>query len=289
MFVAFSCLSLLVLSSASTSNVGVVAVSADDDVTDLMSMSPNEFVDSTGNSLLLNVSSIDTAGGGSSGSGGVATATGGTKHLRVLFLRNVTSCTMYSKKCFVKVLIWDYASLRSSFKVKTQSRKIIEYKSMEACSALSNGSSLRKECRLTYDELVARNLSLSFGMENLYLIRVRAKLVGIRNLEIEYLLDSSTDVEPSGNVSSISVSGGSSSAALVRVIRLEHRVIVTRPERFIDTFQVIYIVVFSILISVIMGILLDVDTLVKIIKMPFPVFIGFISQYLFMPLVNIFR
>lgn len=199
---------------------------------------------------------------------------------KIIFLKNSTYCTMYSKRCFVRVIIGDL-KLKKSLKIRTQSRKIIEFKSIESCLFTSNNSLVRKECKLAIDEY-NNNMNLNsfltingnnnisrFGVENFFLIRVRAKLVGIRNLEIEYL-----DQTSSKNVQDS------------RVVKLEHRVIVTRPDRFIDTFQVVYIVIFSILISVIMGILLDVSTLIKIIKMPIPVLIGFISQYLVMPLVS---
>lgn len=104
-------------------------------------------------------------------------------------------------------------------------------------------------------------------MENFFLIRLKPKLVGIKNLEIEY-------TESENENSSLR-------------LKFIHRVIITRPERFIDSFQMSYIVVFSVLISVIMGILLDMNTLIKIIKMPLPVLIGFISQYFFMPMVKL--
>ena len=64
-------------------------------------------------------------------------------------------------------------------------------------------------------------------------------------------------------------------------------VIVLRPNRFIDKFQDVYIIFFSVAIAICMGILLDPDALIKIIKMPVSVAIGFISQYLFMPLVSL--
>ena len=38
-------------------------------------------------------------------------------------------------------------------------------------------------------------------------------------------------------------------------------------------------------ISFMMGLLLDIDTLLKILKMPVPVFIGLGCQYVIMPLV----
>jgi hypothetical protein len=67
----------------------------------------------------------------------------------------------------------------------------------------------------------------------------------------------------------------------------KHNVIITSPVRFIDLFHEIFIGVFSIIISIIMGILLDTNTLIiRVIKTPIPVVIGFFAQYLFMPMVK---
>ena len=66
----------------------------------------------------------------------------------------------------------------------------------------------------------------------------------------------------------------------------KHSVIITSPERLVDSIQTYYVIVFQALISVFMGILLDVKTIVKIVKMPIPVIIGFITQYFGMPLVS---
>lgn len=190
-----------------------------------------------------------------------ASTTSSSSSSKILFLKNSTSCIMYSKKCYIRVILTE-ASIKKSLKIKTKSKtkKFIEFKTIDAClPSAFNMSVIRRECRL-FD-----NYTLLYKPNQLFVVRVRAKLVGTEYLEFEYF-----DSEKS-----------------TRVMQT-HTVIVTRPERFIDDFQMVYIVVFSIFISVIMGILLDVDTLIKIIKMPFPVLIGFVSQYLFMPMV-IFR
>ena len=67
---------------------------------------------------------------------------------------------------------------------------------------------------------------------------------------------------------------------------ISHDVIITSPERIIDFVHQYFIIVFQTIISIFMGVLLDVETIIKIIKMPIPVLIGFITQYLGMPLVG---
>jgi hypothetical protein len=66
----------------------------------------------------------------------------------------------------------------------------------------------------------------------------------------------------------------------------EHNIIITSPNRFVDKLFQGYIIFVQLTVAIIMGILLDFNTLIKIVKMPLPVFIGFISQYAFMPLLG---
>jgi hypothetical protein len=67
---------------------------------------------------------------------------------------------------------------------------------------------------------------------------------------------------------------------------LKHDIIISSPQRILDKIHMIYVIIFQTIVSVFMGLLLDVKAIVKIIKMPIPVVIGFVSQYIFMPLVN---
>ncbi len=69
-------------------------------------------------------------------------------------------------------------------------------------------------------------------------------------------------------------------------VTIENIIIITQPERIIDTIHRIFIIVFGTIIATSMGLLLDVETILKIIKMPKPVLIGFLTQYTCMPLVN---
>lgn len=61
--------------------------------------------------------------------------------------------------------------------------------------------------------------------------------------------------------------------------------IINQPKRIVDRIFDIWIWVFGTLVSALMGILIDRESLLKIIRMPKAVIIGFSCQYLFMPLV----
>lgn len=65
------------------------------------------------------------------------------------------------------------------------------------------------------------------------------------------------------------------------------KIIITQAKRKVDFIFNIWVWSFQTLISLMMGILLDKNTLLEIIKMPIPVLIGFCCQFIFMPLVNI--
>lgn len=64
---------------------------------------------------------------------------------RVILLKNTTLCTMYSKRCFIRMVILEPASIRKGLKVKIASKKFVEFKSLESC--LQNNTLVRRECR----------------------------------------------------------------------------------------------------------------------------------------------
>ena len=67
---------------------------------------------------------------------------------------------------------------------------------------------------------------------------------------------------------------------------IDSSILITQPERLIDFIHRIFIIIFQTVISTSMGILIDVKTILKIIKLPKPVLIGFLTQYTCMPLVS---
>lgn len=67
---------------------------------------------------------------------------------------------------------------------------------------------------------------------------------------------------------------------------ISHYVVISEPRRIIDIIFDVYIKVFQVSISLLMGILLDTSALYKLVKIPIPIAVGFISQYLIMPLIS---
>ena len=183
----------------------------------------------------------------------------------VKLLTNLTYCQMYSRKCIVKVYI-ENKNLAKYLRVVSDDKRIIRFKSMESCGSANLTAKMKKDCLAT-----CNNDSDIKDISDLYLVYLKPKLVGVKNLEFTFNLSNYTD---------------NSNLNKSTVYTYIHKVIISSPERFIDTFQLAYIVFFSFIMAIIMGILLDVETLIKIIKIPIPVFIGFFSQYFFMPLVN---
>ena len=183
---------------------------------------------------------------------------------------------MYSKKCIVKLVVHD-AKLMDTLKIASTSTKIIRFKSIEWCGAKNLSSKVKKYCSFSLDESGLSSPSLDseysdYNMSSLYLVYVKCRLVGIKNLEFSF------DLPYSRNFSEVNAD----------TLKFVHMVVVARPERFIDHILLVYVVFFSCVMSIIMGILLDIKTLLKIIQMPVPVLIGFCSQYLCMPLVRVF-
>ena len=204
---------------------------------------------------------------------------------KILFLSNFTKCKMFYKKCSIRVIIADL-SLFSTLKVKSSDRKIMDFARIESCnfsttssltaSSSSLSSSAISMLNHTINECLAierLNTNKDYTYKNYFLIRLKPKLVGIKYMEFSY--------------SSLSEYDNSSSSSIgLSVSTVRHKLVVTSPDRLIDTIQIVYVLFFSIVIAIVMGILIDLETLVKIIKMPVAVMIGFISQYLFMPLVS---
>lgn len=63
--------------------------------------------------------------------------------------------------------------------------------------------------------------------------------------------------------------------------------VVTTPRRIIDKIFDVWVWIFQMCVSFLMGVLIDRHSIVKIIKMPKAIFVGFFCQYLIMPMVNI--
>ncbi|CAF0933362.1 unnamed protein product [Brachionus calyciflorus] len=170
---------------------------------------------------------------------------------KTIFIDNKTECQMYQRNCFVKIT--SKYLIRYVNMIPSKS-KLFEFnqKSFKKCSL---NQTLSKEC-----SKLKNHIPLN---KELYLLNIKPKLVGRAYLDIEYLIDDNYS----------------------RVIK-RHIIVIKSPKRFIDVFQIFYISFVSFLVAIIMGILLDTESLIQIIKMPIPVIVGFLSQYLLMPLLT---
>ncbi len=66
-----------------------------------------------------------------------------------------------------------------------------------------------------------------------------------------------------------------------------HRIVIISPDRLVDKIYYVYMFIFQILMSILMGILLTPAIMLRIVKTPLSVFVGFSAQYGFMPLVSL--
>jgi hypothetical protein len=176
---------------------------------------------------------------------------------RVYFKKNQTVCSMFEKKCYIEIFLKN-KDLLSFLRIISENVKISDFRSITSCKGLSN----EYKCS-TIQEFLRNEEIYLYPNYDILLIKVDSKIVGKTNF-IFQVIKNEVYIEA----------------------EYKHNVIITSPDRFIDLFQQIFIGVFSIIISIIMGILLDTNTLVRVIKTPIPVVIGFIAQYLFMPMVK---
>jgi hypothetical protein len=232
---------------------------------------------------------------------------------KIMFVNNVTRCRMFFKKCLVKIVVKDLSVL-NTLKITTQDRRIVDFKSFESCNITSDPQfqnfiqfsvnnnnyyyrNLSNSTKFSLNPIIQNSLQECLSIEkslnnllhnnhnnnnnkeiytnqNFFLIRLKPKLVGVKYINISY-----------NNLTNNQNRNTSASCSSSLVV-LYHKVIISSPDRIIDKIQMIYVIFFSIVIAIIMGILIDLVTLFKIIKMPIAVLIGFIAQYLFMPLVS---
>lgn len=155
----------------------------------------------------------------------------------LLFIKNITKCSMFSTSCSINFLLKDLKEI-NNLKVKSTNERLVKVKSIDSCSNSSN----YQKCATLEDFESLNNLERNQFLNNIYLVDLDPILVG--KVKIEFNLANSTYL---------------------------HTMIITQPKRVIDLIQQIYIIIFSLTTAIIMGILLDLDKLRKILKMPIPV------------------
>jgi hypothetical protein len=164
---------------------------------------------------------------------------------------------MYSIFCRVSVFVRKELNI-DDLTIKSSDEHKFSYKSIEPCPSqpeIDNTTKLDLGC------ILKNNLTKEIiDNYNIFSIKLDANIIGKAKLEIS-----------------------------VKEQKYEQNVIIMQPMRLIDIFFTIYAWAFALSISLLMGLILDVHTLIKIIKIPIPVGIGLSCQYLIMPLVILFK
>lgn len=199
----------------------------------------------------------------------------------VQFKSNSTTCAMFSKSCKIEIFLKKKLNL-NSLQVNPYKTKFYKFLRMQLCRTKSgiNDCSVKLE---KDEENDVNSLNTAF-------IYIDAIIVGKTQLFLNYnftnddfVINDKMNDEDSGenevdhnrtNVMELTTS-----------YYLKHDIIISSPQRILDKIHMIYVIIFQTIVSVFMGLLLDVKAIVKIIKMPIPVVIGFVSQYIFMPLL----
>jgi len=103
---------------------------------------------------------------------------------------------MYSKKCIIKLVISN-SKLVDNLKVTSTSKKILSVKSIEWCGSRNLSTKIKKYCTLdeandeqkspsNASKLDENNSSYNSSINSLYLVYVKCRLVGIKNLEFSF-------------------------------------------------------------------------------------------------------
>ena len=174
------------------------------------------------------------------------------------FHTNVTRCPMFVKFCKIGFAIDKNLNI-SELVVSDGETRYYRFKSVELCENRTRIP--EEECELGLSELNEADKDL-FKAGYFF---IQPKLVGKAALTVRFR-ENSLRNDTQDNV--------------------RHQIVITSPERIVDKIHLVSMIVLQSVISLIMGILLDVHSIMKIIKMPVPVLAGFFTQYLCMPLVR---
>jgi hypothetical protein len=172
----------------------------------------------------------------------------------IIFKANISICSLYSKDCKISILINNNLS-DCDLDLSSENTNIVEVRSIKLC---------QENCA-NFEEYVKPNMSTNYFANNykVYDINLDTVLIGLTTIQFK--------IKNSSKETSFK--------------DIKFPVLILQPMRFIDKVFHYYAMTFVVLISLTMGILLDVEALKKIIKIPIPVCIGLGCQFILMPLV----
>ena len=198
----------------------------------------------------------------------------------VQFKSNSTTCAMFTKSCKIEIILNKNMNL-NSLQVNPYKTKIYKFLRLQLCQNKSS----KDDCNVKIND--ENNIEL-----NIAYIYIDAITVGRSQLFLNYNF-TNEDLVINGKINhedniSDNADTRDSNVTVMELTTsyyLKHEIIISSPQRLLDKIHMVYVIIFQTIVSIFMGLLIDVTTIVKIIKMPLPVVIGFVSQYILMPLV----
>ncbi len=172
---------------------------------------------------------------------------------------------MYIDSCKFNVLIDSSLSLED-LSINSADESVFNFTSIELCDELVIQKSINGTnqtfCSPIKEFFQDESKGIDLNKFTTYTITFKPIVVGLSSLD--FVLKSTREV-------------------------ISFDIVVTQPRRVIDYVFDVYVYSFGVFISTMMGILLDKKCLLDIVKMPISVAIGFICQYLCMPIVSSFK
>ena len=181
----------------------------------------------------------------------------------IVFNTKQTRCPMLAEVCYLNILLKSSVNLNELL-IQSDNPKVAALKTILPCENSISLQTANVKCQNVEDFFVVYSNTTT---ENYiaYVVLLTTKIVGKANIFLAF-----------GNQTQISP-----------LHQYQYKVIITQPERLIDKIFSVYVWFMQTTISLIMGILIDSKALLKLVKIPIPVIIGFFSQYLIMPLVRV--
>ena len=184
----------------------------------------------------------------------------------IFFQKPFYLCHMYADDCDVYLRIKKRTLELAKLSFVSENERVFRINSIVACKRNDKNQTNLIDCP-PMQEVFATNETREWN-ENDYLmfkINIYARLFG--KARLLPLLD--------GHQIFIEATNQTKSALMVMM----------QPNRFVDQLLTIWVYIFQTIMSLIMGLLLDPNTILKIIKMPVAVIFGVSCQYILMPLV----
>ena len=177
----------------------------------------------------------------------------GNAKMSISYSNETKICQMFNDLCYVSFIVQNQIQMQDlNVQIENQEQALVDR--IIPCN--NHNQSIENE-----HSILECNKTIKSDSHDVYLVKISPQLIGYTNLII-----------------SLKNENKSYLAKIYLVVK--------DGQRLIDKIFLGYVWTGSIVIVFIMGLLLDKETLKKVITMPTPVIIGFFCQYLIMPLVR---